>query len=569
MTISIPLQRLEGKYEILEKLSEGGMGAIYKVRHRLLDEVRVVKVMRPHLADDEVLRARFMREAKVAIRLKHPNIAQVYDFTMDEEGYFFLVMEFIEGMDLFALVRSVRPVPLGVVIEIADQSLAVLGYLHRKEIIHRDISPDNLLVSRDDEGGLLIKLIDLGIAKIQEADEHLTATGAFLGKVRYSSPEQFRTEGGAEIGPKSDLYSFGIVLYELLTAKYPIKGKNISSLISGHLLHTPLSFEESDPERRIPEELRTIVLRALEKDAEKRFPSARAFRTKLSELREKYPIGENDVREIFEIPALPTSKIKIIKPGSTQDHLNRSFGVETTPAHTAPTVAESDHDGAEKGKLRKATEGASGAAVGEADRQVRALLLGAEKLIGNKHFDEARLQIEAVRGMVPESPEISRLLKILNDADTKLKAGREAAVRRIEALVEQEQFVEARLEINASVKRIGEASCFTEMEEMIAEAEVEAEARAAQLADILDAVRGLITKDEWEDAAPMAREALTVDPTSVEATGLLRQAEAGISRLREAERRQKEIEKTARTIEEHLRKEKPDKAREGLLLARK
>ncbi len=157
--MAIPIQQLEGKYEILEKMSEGGMGAVYKVRHRLLDEIRVIKVMRPHLAEDEVLRKRFVREAKTAIRLRHVNLAQVYDFTMDESGYFFLAMEFIDGIDLHGLAKFAKVVPLGVALELAYQSLDVIGYLHRKEIVHRDISPDNLLISRDDEGNLLVKLI--------------------------------------------------------------------------------------------------------------------------------------------------------------------------------------------------------------------------------------------------------------------------------------------------------------------------------------------------------------------------------------------------------------------------
>ena len=183
-SVAIPFQQLEVKYEILEKMSEGGMGAVYKVRHRLLDEIRVIKVMRPHLAEDVVLRKRFVREAKTAIRLRHANLAQVYDFTMDESGYFFLAMEFIDGIDLHGLAKSSGSVPIGLALEISYQSLDVIGYLHRKEIVHRDISPDNLLIGRDDEGNFQVKLIDLGIAKVQESNENLTATGTFLGKVK-------------------------------------------------------------------------------------------------------------------------------------------------------------------------------------------------------------------------------------------------------------------------------------------------------------------------------------------------------------------------------------------------
>ncbi len=130
--MATPFERLEGKYEILEKIREGGMGSVYKVRHRLLDEIRVVKVMRPHLANDEVLRARFLREAKVAIRLHHPNLAQIYDFTIDDNGYAYLVMEFIDGLNLQDVMKILRKPSVGLALEVADQSLDALGYLHKK-----------------------------------------------------------------------------------------------------------------------------------------------------------------------------------------------------------------------------------------------------------------------------------------------------------------------------------------------------------------------------------------------------------------------------------------------------
>ncbi|HEV7519168.1 MAG TPA: serine/threonine-protein kinase, partial [Thermoanaerobaculia bacterium] len=191
-----PLQRIEGKYEILSKLKEGGMGAIYKVRHRLLDEVRVVKLMRPQLLENADLQARFVREARFAIKLRHPNVAQIYDFTVDEEdGTAFIVMEFIDGLTLEEVLAAHGPPPLGLTLEIAQQSLRALGYLHGKGFIHRDISPDNLILTAGADGEPLVKLIDLGIAKAVEAGgQGLTQTGTFLGKVRYASPEQFGTE---------------------------------------------------------------------------------------------------------------------------------------------------------------------------------------------------------------------------------------------------------------------------------------------------------------------------------------------------------------------------------------
>ena len=147
---AIPLRRIEGKYEILEKLGEGGMGAVYKVRHRLLDDVRVIKMMRPQLVADEEFKARFQREARVAIQLRHPNIAHLIDFTIDEEdGTAFIVMEFIDGMTLEEVLRHSGPPPLGLAVEIGQQALRALACLHEKGFVHRDISPDNLMLTED------------------------------------------------------------------------------------------------------------------------------------------------------------------------------------------------------------------------------------------------------------------------------------------------------------------------------------------------------------------------------------------------------------------------------------
>ena len=184
------LATLEGKYEILRRLKGGGMGRIYLVRHRELDELRVVKVMRAEIAEDEQLRVRFAREAQLASRLRHPNIADVYDFATDAEGRAFLVMQFIDGVTFDSLIKAVPLPPLHLVVELCRQGLDAIEFLHRNGYVHRDIAPDNLMLTRDAYARPLTKLIDLGIAKALEGDLlRLTATGAFLGKLRYASPE--------------------------------------------------------------------------------------------------------------------------------------------------------------------------------------------------------------------------------------------------------------------------------------------------------------------------------------------------------------------------------------------
>jgi serine/threonine-protein kinase len=325
------MEQIEGKYEILEKMGEGGMGSVYKVRHRVLEEIRVIKVMRPHLAADEQLRERFLREAKTAIRLRHPNVAQLYDCTVDEDGNAFMVIEFIEGVTLEQILQEMGAPPIGLTLEIATQSLKALGSLHRKKVVHRDIAPDNLMLSRDEEDEPLVKLIDLGIAKVLEAEGGLTATGMFIGKLRYSSPEHFQTQEGVSVDARSDLYSFGVVLYELLTGTHPIQGESMSSLIAGHLVHPPLEFAKSDPEGRIPDDLRAIVLKSLAKDLGERFQGAPEFRKALTPICERFPTTEDDVTRALTATPPPTIRFPAVRKSTTQDRLDRQFAPGTTP----------------------------------------------------------------------------------------------------------------------------------------------------------------------------------------------------------------------------------------------
>lgn len=265
---------IEAKYEVLAAMGEGGMGAVYKVRHRHLDEIRVVKVLRERLRGDAGLTARFLREARTAVRLRHPNIAEVIDYDVTSQGTAFIVMEFIEGVTLAEIARREGgALDRDFVIGAALQTLAALAYLHGKGFVHRDISPDNLMLTGRD-GHSVVKLIDLGIAKSIEATKDITVEGHFVGKVRYASPEQFT---GTAVDARSDLYSLGVVLYELLTGYAPITGSDYKAIIAGHLTSPPRDFAETDPHGRLSAPLRAAVLRALAKEPEGRYANAAEF----------------------------------------------------------------------------------------------------------------------------------------------------------------------------------------------------------------------------------------------------------------------------------------------------
>jgi serine/threonine protein kinase len=262
------LPEIESRFDVLAKQGEGGMGCVYKVRHRDLDEIQIVKTLQAHLSSNPGQRERFVNEARRGMRLRHPHIAGVHDFAVCADGTGYIVMEYVHGHNLRDLLATRGPLRLELVGQIAVQTLDALGYLHSEKFIHRDISPDNLILTTTADGKPFVKLIDLGISKSLEAGNTMTGTGQFIGKVSYASPEQF----GGHVDERSDLYSLGVVLYKLLTGEDPFPGENYNQIIAGHLFQPPRPFDNN-----VPEAVQRVVFRALEKDPDKRYASAAEF----------------------------------------------------------------------------------------------------------------------------------------------------------------------------------------------------------------------------------------------------------------------------------------------------
>lgn len=277
------------KYEITELLGKGGMGAVYKARHVLLDSWVAVKILRPELTDDSVSMQRFQREGKaVKLLKKHPNIMAVNDLGISNDGCPYMIMDYLEGKTLSAVIKAEGQLHPARVVFLFTQACDALTYAHNKGVIHRDIKPSNLMVEKDESEIEIIKIVDFGIAKLMELNTdspQLTTTGEVFGSPYYMSPEQC---SGKPTDARSDIYSLGCVIYECLTGIPPIRGETAIETICKHISDAPLPFAEIRPDLSIPKSLEQAVFKSLEKDPDRRYQKMTDLET---DLQGAYPDG--------------------------------------------------------------------------------------------------------------------------------------------------------------------------------------------------------------------------------------------------------------------------------------
>jgi serine/threonine protein kinase len=279
----VPGTLLDGKYEILGILGAGGMGEVYKARHVHLGAFRCIKVMKPALLADEVYRQRFLREARLATQIHHPHLAVVHDFSLMPDGTSYMVTEFIDGTTVRQWETANGRFPLALAIEVTLQVLAGLEHIHKRGLLHRDISADNVMLAFDADDTLVVKIIDLGVAKDVRAVTDTTQAGVFVGNPKYMSPEQLgELEEGEVLDGRADLYSLGVVLYEMLVGVPPFDSRTPNGYIVKHLTEAPRSFRTANPQLDLPAGLEAIVLRALAKSRAQRWTSARELSDALS-----------------------------------------------------------------------------------------------------------------------------------------------------------------------------------------------------------------------------------------------------------------------------------------------
>lgn len=285
-------ERIDDKYEVVERVASGGMGNVYLVRHRHLDQRRIVKVLRPELAEDRTAAQRFQQEARVATHIKHPNVAILYDYSLLPDGSYYMVWEYVDGEEIAEALRRDGPFPVVEAIETGIQALRGLEAIHSLGVIHRDVSPDNLLMTEDGRGRRSVKIIDLGLAKDLSGSSgiEITQAGSFLGKFRYCSPEQAGAlDEEGDIDHRSDLYSMAQVLYEMLTGRLPFESESPHGFAFKRLEDDPIPLRERAPGLDLPEELEAAVMRGLARRREDRYPDAPSFIRALAAATEELP----------------------------------------------------------------------------------------------------------------------------------------------------------------------------------------------------------------------------------------------------------------------------------------
>ena len=278
----------DGRYRILRKLGSGGMANVYLAEDEELGRRVAIKILNERYAGDDLFIERFRREAKSAASLSHPNIVSIYD-RGEAEGTYYIAMEVIEGRSLKELIMTHGALPVHTAIGYAKQLLEALRFAHRHGIIHRDIKPHNVLVSADQQvkaNEPRLKVTDFGIAR--HGASQMTEAGSIMGTAQYLSPEQAR---GAPVTAASDLYSAGVVLYEMLTGKVPFTGDSAIEIAMKHVNELPKPPSSLRPE--IPPELDQIVLRALAKDPEDRYQTAEEFIEDLERVEAGLPISRS------------------------------------------------------------------------------------------------------------------------------------------------------------------------------------------------------------------------------------------------------------------------------------
>ena len=316
-----------GRYEVIGEIGQGAMGVVYRVKDPLIDRIVAIKTINLNLAEDEKeeYEGRFYQEAKAAGRLSHPNIVTIFDVGKSGDVAY-IAMEFLEGRELRGILNDQKRLPIEQILDLAAQIARGLAYAHEHDVVHRDIKPANIMVVRDGH----VKITDFGIARMSSAAVR-TQTGMVLGSPKYMSPEQVL---GKVIDQRSDVFSLGVTLYEMLTGQVPFMGENVNAIMYQTLNVIPAPPSMLNPD--VPDMLNFIVAKALAKDLNDRYQNAREFANDLRACRDTMPRSKARVDLVggHRNEAVQLSEEKHGAQRTGADHL----GVDTDESKSVATM---------------------------------------------------------------------------------------------------------------------------------------------------------------------------------------------------------------------------------------
>jgi serine/threonine protein kinase len=330
-------QTLDGRYQVLRKLGEGGMGVVFAVKHAVIERPLAIKVLKREVMRDTATTQRFIQEARAASRIGHPNIVDVTDFGQTADGMTYSVMELVDGTTLAKAIKQVAPLPADRAVRIAIQIARALAAAHDKGIVHRDLKPENVFLIDRDGRPDFVKIVDFGIAKVQpiegtSAGPKLTKAGAVFGTPEYMAPEQ--ASGRGDTDHRVDIYALGTILYQMLVGKVPLKGESMIRTIAMQMLDPIVPPREARPDLGISPAIETVVMRALAKKREDRYQTMAELMTALEQAGTQATATS------------PTVVLSPLPPGADPTLLASSVpsptvdGPVATPSPTAPQPAE-------------------------------------------------------------------------------------------------------------------------------------------------------------------------------------------------------------------------------------
>ena len=269
---------IDGKYEILDSVGQGGMSVVYKAMQTAMHRTVALKMLKMGLSSDPVFSQRFMREVSLLGKLNHPNIVTVFDSGMTSLGNLYLAMDLLSGKSLQEILDECGALPLERAAPLILQICDALNHAHKRDITHRDLKPGNVMIEKTHRGEEVVKIVDFGLAKMGEGSERLTRAGELWGSSFYMSPEQCN---GAESDGRSDIYSFGILIYQMITGKVPFRGSGFMETVSKQMNEPPPPLKVTKSDLVVSDMLERVIFKCLEKAPEKRFQTVSDLKSAL------------------------------------------------------------------------------------------------------------------------------------------------------------------------------------------------------------------------------------------------------------------------------------------------